>query len=154
MGVEADLKKLGIEIPPAPAPAANYVPFAVEGKLVFIAGQVPRGADGKLLFVGKVGQDLTEQQGYDAARLCALNCLAQLRAAAGGSLDRVKRIVRLGGFVNCGPDFTNQPQVINGASDLVVKLFGDKGRHARTAVGAGSLPANVATEVEMIAALE
>lgn len=154
MSVEAKLKELGIEIPPAPAPAANYVPFALEGKLVFIAGQVPRGADGKLQYVGKVGKDLTEQDAYKGARLCALNCLAQLKAAAGGSLDRVKRIVRVGGFVNCVPDFTNQPQVINGASDLVVQIFGDKGRHARTAVGAGSLPANVAVEVEMIAALE
>ncbi len=153
MSVAAKLKELGIEIPPAPAPAANYVPFAVEGKLVFIAGQVPRGPDGKLQYVGKVGRDLTEKEGYEAARLCALNCLAQLKAAA-GSLDKVKRIVRLGGFVNCVPEFTAQPQVVNGASDLVVQIFGDKGRHARTAVGAGSLPANVATEVEMIAALE
>lgn len=153
MSVATKLKELGIEIPPAPAPAANYVPFAVAGKLVFIAGQVPRSPDGKLKYVGKVGKDLTEKEGYDAARLCALNCLAQLQAAA-GSLDKVKRIVRLGGFVNCVPEFANQPQVINGASDLIVQLFGDKGRHARTAVGAASLPANVATEVEMIAALE
>ena len=153
MSVEAKLKELGIEIPPAPAPAANYVPYAIEGKLVFIAGQVPRGADGKLKFIGKVGKDLTEKEGYDAARLCVLNALAQLKAAA-GSLDKVKRIVRLGGFVNSVPDFTNQPQVVNGASDLVVQIFGDKGRHARTAVGAGSLPANVAVEVEMIAVLE
>ncbi len=153
MSVEAKLKELGIEIPPAAAPLANYVPFAIEGKLVFISGQVPRGADGKLKFVGKVGKDLTEKDGYDAARLCALNGLAQLKAAA-GSLDKVKRIVRLGGFVNCVPEFMNQPQVINGASDLVVQIFGDKGRHARTAVGVGSLPANVAAEVDIVAALE
>lgn len=153
MSIEAKLKELGIEIPPAASPLANYVPFAIEGKLVFVAGQVPRGADGKLKFVGKVGKELTEKEGYDAARLCALNSLAQLKAAA-GSLDKVKRIVRLGGFVNCVPDFLNQPQVINGASDLVVQIFGDKGRHARTAVGVGSLPANVAVEVDLIAALE
>jgi len=153
MSIEAKLKELGIEIPPAPAPVANYVPYAIEGKLVFIAGQVPRGADGKLKFIGKVGKELSEQEGYEAARLCALNCLAQLKAAA-GSLDKVKRIVRIGGFVNCAPDFANLPQVVNGASDLIVRVFGDKGRHARAAVGAGSLPANVAAEVEMIAALE
>ena len=153
MSVEAKLKELGLEIPPAPAPVANYVPYAVEGKLVFISGQVPRGADGKLKFVGKVGQTLSEKEGYEAARLCALNCLAQLKAAA-GSLDKVKRIVRVGGFVNCTAEFANQPQVVNGASDLIVQVFGDKGRHARTAVGASGLPANVATEVEMIAALE
>jgi len=153
MSVEAKLKELGLEIPPAPAPVANYVPYAIEGKLVFISGQVPRGADGKLKFIGKVGQELTEKEGYEAARLCALNCLAQLKAAA-GSLDKVKRIVRVGGFVNCKADFANQPQVVNGASDLIVQVFGDKGRHARTAVGAAGLPANVAAEVEMIAALE
>jgi len=153
MNIAARLKELGIEIPPAPAPAANYVPFAIEGKLVFIAGQVPRGPDGKLKYVGKVGKELTEKEGYEAARLCALNCLAQLQAAA-GSLDKIKRVVRVGGFVNCVPEFANQPQVVNGASDLIVQVFGDKGRHARTAVGAGSLPANVAAEVEMIAALE
>jgi enamine deaminase RidA (YjgF/YER057c/UK114 family) len=153
MSVEAKLKELGLEIPPAPAPVANYVPYTIEGKLVFISGQVPRGADGKLKFIGKVGQALSEKEGYEAARLCALNCLAQLKAAA-GSLDKVKRIVRVGGFVNCTADFANQPQVVNGASDLIVQVFGDKGRHARTAVGASGLPANVATEVEMIAALE
>jgi enamine deaminase RidA (YjgF/YER057c/UK114 family) len=153
MSIEAKLKELGITIPPAPAPAANYVPFAIEGKLVFIAGQVPRSADGKLLYVGKVGKDVSEKDGYEAAKLCALNGLAQLQAAV-GSLDKVKRIVRVGGFVNCPPDFTNQPQVINGASDLIVQIFGDKGRHARTAVGAGSLPANVAVEVEIIASIE
>jgi enamine deaminase RidA (YjgF/YER057c/UK114 family) len=153
MSVEARLRELGIEIPPAPAPVANYVPFAVEGKLVFIAGQVPRGADGKLKFIGKVGKELTEQEGYQAARLCALNCLSQLKAAA-GSLDKVRRIVRVGGFVNCTPEFGNQPQVVNGASDLIVELFGDKGRHARTAVGVSGLPANVAAEVDLIAALE
>ncbi len=153
MSIEAKLRELGIEIPPAAAPVANYVPFVVEGKFVYISGQVPRGPDGKLKYVGKVGLDLTEQDGYQAARLCALNCLAHLKAAA-GSLDRVRRIVRVGGFVNCTPEFGNQPQVVNGASDLIVQLFGDKGRHARTAVGVAGLPANVAAEVDLIAALE
>jgi len=153
MTIEAKLKQLGIEIPPAPAPAANYVPAVQEGKLIFVAGQVPRGADGKLKFVGKVGKDLTEKEGYEAARLCALNCLAQVQALA-GSLDKVRRVIQVRGFVNCLPDFTNQPQVINGASDLIVQVFGDKGKHARAAVGVGSLPSGVAAEVEMIVALD
>lgn len=153
MDIAGKLRELGISIPIAPKPVATYVPFAVEGKLVFVAGQGTFGADGRLLYVGKVGRDLTEQDGYQAARLCALNCLAQLQAAA-GSLDRVKRILRVGGFVNCAPDFANHPQVINGASDLVVQIFGERGRHARTAVGADSLPGGIAAEVEMIAALD
>jgi enamine deaminase RidA (YjgF/YER057c/UK114 family) len=153
MSVADRLQKLGLTIPPAPAPAANYVPYAQEGTLVFVAGQVPRGADGKLLYVGKVGQELTEQQGYEAARLCALNCIAQLQACL-GSLERVKRVLQVRGFVNCTPEFTNHPQVINGASDLLVQVFGEKGKHARAALGAGSLPAGVAAEVEMVAAVE
>lgn len=153
MSIADRLKSLGIVIPPAPTPAANYVPFVQEGKLVFIAGQVPRSADGKLPFVGKVGKELTEKQGYEAARLCALNCIAQLQACI-GNLDRVKRVVQVRGFVNCPPEFTNQPQVINGASDLIVEIFGDKGKHARAAVGVGSLPSGVGAEVEMIVAVE
>jgi len=153
MSIAAKLKQLGIEIPPAPAPAANYVPAVQEGKLIFVAGQVPRGADGTLKFVGKVGKEVSDQEGYQAARLCALNCLAQVQALAGG-LDKVKRVVQVRGFVNCPPEFTNQPQVINGASDLLVQIFGDKGKHARAAVGVGSLPSGVAVEVEMIVALE
>ncbi len=153
MSIEDKLKSMGLELPPAPSPAANYVPFAQEGNLLFIAGQVPRAADGSLPLLGKVGRDLTEQQGYEAARLCALNCLAQVKAAL-GSLDRVKRILRIGGFVNCAEGFSNQPEVINGASDLVVELFGEAGRHARAAVGNISLPRNVATEVEMTVAVK
>jgi enamine deaminase RidA (YjgF/YER057c/UK114 family) len=153
MSIAARLKELGITVPPAPAAVANYVPYVQEGKLVFVAGQVPRGADGKLQFVGKVGQDLNEKQGYDAARLCALNCIAQVQACL-GNLERVKRVVQVRGFVNCTPEFANQPQVINGASDLIVEIFGDKGKHARAALGAGSLPAGVAVEVEMILAVE
>ncbi|HUJ75407.1 MAG TPA: RidA family protein, partial [bacterium] len=148
MSISARLQELGIAIPPAPAPAANYVPYVVEGRLVFIAGQGPFAADGTLQYLGKVGQQRTEQEGYASARLCALNCLAQLQAAA-GSLERVKRIVRVGGFVNCGPDFGRQPQVVNGASDLLVQIFGERGRHARTAVGTCSLPMDTTTEIEM-----
>lgn len=153
MSVEDKLKEMGLELPPAPKPAANYVPFAREGDLVFIAGQVPKAADGSMPYVGKVGGGLSEQQGYEAARLCALNCLAQVKAAV-GSLDKVRRVVRIGGFVNCTDDFTRQPQVVNGASDLVVELFGEKGAHARAAIGNNALPGGVAAEVEMIVAVE
>lgn len=153
MSIEQRLQELGLELPPAPGPAANYVPFVQEGNLLFIAGQVPFGSDGKLNFVGKVGRELDEQQGYQAARMCALNALAQVKAAA-GSLDKVKRVLSVRGFVNCTDDFTNQPEVVNGASDLLVELFGEKGRHARAALGTNSLPRNVATEVEIVVALE
>jgi enamine deaminase RidA (YjgF/YER057c/UK114 family) len=149
MSIDDKLKSLGITLPPAPAPAANYVPFVLEGNLLFIAGQVPRAADGSLPFKGKVGRELTEKQGYDSARLCALNCLAQAKTAL-GNLDRIKRVAQVRGFVNCGEDFVNHPEVINGASDLIVEIFGDKGRHARAAVGSSSLPRGVATEVEMV----
>jgi enamine deaminase RidA (YjgF/YER057c/UK114 family) len=149
MSIDDKLKSLGITLPPAPAPAANYVPFVLEGNLLFIAGQVPRAADGSLPFKGKVGRELSEKQGYDSARLCALNCLAQAKAAL-GNLDRIKRVAQVRGFVNCGEDFVNHPEVINGASDLIVEIFGDKGRHARAAVGSSSLPRGVATEVEMV----
>lgn len=152
MRIAQRLKELGITLPPAPAPAANYVPYVVENGLVFIAGQVPLGDDGKLHFRGKVGADVSEADAYQAARLCALNGLAQLQAAV-GSLDKVRRIVRVGGFVNCTDDFKNQPEVINGASDLLVEIFGDAGRHARAAVGVNALPRGVATEVELVAAI-
>jgi len=151
MSIENRLKELGITLPDAAAALANYVPFVQEGSLIFVSGQVPRGPDGKLVYVGKVGQELSVDEGYAAARLCALSCLAQLRAAL-GSLDKVKRIVRVGGFVNCAEGFAQQPQVINGASDVITEIFGDKGRHARAAVGSNALPGNVATEVEMVAA--
>ena len=153
MSIAERLRELGIELPPAPAPAANYVPTVQEGTLLFVAGQMPLGADGKLQFTGKVGRDADEQQGYQAARLCALNALAQVAAAA-GSLERVKRVVSVRGFVNCSDDFTNHPEVVNGASDLLVEIFGDKGRHARAAVGSNSLPRNVTAEVEIVVALE
>ena len=153
MSIADTLKSLGIELPPAPAPAANYVPFVKEGNLLFVAGQVPRAADGSLPYRGKVGVEITEQQGYEAAKLCALNCLAQVQAAL-GSLDKVKRIVQVRGFVNCAEGFGNQPEVINGASDVIVQIFGDKGKHARAAVGTNALPRNVATEVELVAIVE
>ena len=147
--LDARLKELGITLPEAPTPAANYVPFVRSGNLVFIAGQIPMEG-GKPQFIGKLGREMKVEDGQKAARLCALNVVAQLRAALGGDLDRVKRCVRVGGFVNCTPEFTDQPQVVNGASDLIVQIFGDAGKHARAAVGTSSLPRGVATEVEAI----
>ncbi len=145
--IEARLKQLGIELPQPAAPVANYVPFAKSGNLVFIAGQICQW-NGERRFVGKLGARIGIAEGQQAARLCALNILSHLRVAAGGDLDRVQRCLRLGGFVACTPEFTDMPQVINGASDLMVEVFGDRGRHARAAVGTNALPGGVAVEVE------
>ena len=145
--IDARLKELGIELPQATAPVANYVPYTVSGKLVVVSGQITLLA-GKAQYIGKLGRDISIEDGQQAARLCALNILAHLRHACDGDLDRVKRVLRLGGFVNCTADFTEMPQVVNGASDLMVEVFGDAGRHARAAVGVNSLPGGVAVEVE------
>ena len=147
--IDARLKELDISLPSPPTPVASYVPFVISGNLVFISGQVTLAADG-LKYLGTVGKDLSVEDGKAAARLCAINTLAQLKAATGGNLDRVKRCVKVGVFVNAIPGFAQQPEVANGASDLFVEVFGDAGRHARSAVGAGSLPRNVAVEVEAI----
>ena len=147
--IESRLSQLGITLPPPGAPGGNYVPFVVVGDLAFMAGQVAREA-GKMKYTGKVGRELTIEQGQAAARLCAVNLLAQLKAACGGDLDRVDRCVRLGGFVNSTPEFTQHPQVVNGASDLMVQVFGERGQHARTAVGVAALPMDSAVEVEAI----
>jgi enamine deaminase RidA (YjgF/YER057c/UK114 family) len=146
---EARLAELGIELPNAVPPAANYVPARRSGSLIYIAGQVPT-AIGKDQYVGKVGRDVSIEDAQKAARLCAINILAQLRTALGGSLNAVVGCVRLGGFVNATPEFGDHPKVINGASDLMVEVFGDAGRHARAAVGCNSLPRNVAVEVDAI----
>jgi len=148
-GHEARLKSLGIELPNPAAPAANYVPFTISGKLVFVAGQITLW-NGELRHIGKVGADLSVEDGVAAARLCGLNLISQARAAAKGNLDGIARCLKLGGFVNCTPDFTQHPVVINGASDLMVQVFGDAGKHARFAVGAGSLPRGVAVEIEAV----
>jgi len=145
--IEARLEELGIELPQASAPAANYVPFARSGNLLFMAGQICVW-NGEVKFRGKLGRDLKLEQGVEAARICALNLVAQARAALDGDLDRIVRVVRLGGFVNSVESFTDQAKVVNGASDLMVQLFGDAGRHARTAVGTNVLPLDVAVEVE------
>ena len=145
--IEARLKELGIELPEAASPAANYIPFVVTEKLVFISGQITL-LNGKIIHQGRIGDGLTVDDGYQAARLCGLNLLAQLKVAAGGDLDNVARVVKLGGFVNSVPTFTDQPEVINGASDLMVEVFGDSGKHARFAVSAGALPRNVSVEID------
>ncbi|HEV2336148.1 MAG TPA: RidA family protein [Stellaceae bacterium] len=145
--IEARLQELGIELPQAAAPVANYVPYTISGNLVFISGQLCQW-NGELRHVGKLGAAVTIADGQAAARLCALNILAHLKTACGGDLDRVRRCLRLGGFVNCTPEFTDMPQVVNGASNLMVEVFGDLGRHARAAVGMNSLPGGVAVEVE------
>lgn len=147
--IDQRLAELGISLPAPGAPGGNYVPYVQAGALLYMAGQVCR-ADGKMAYAGKVGRELTVEEGQKAARLCALNLLAQLKAACGGDLDRVARCVRLTGYVNCGPDFLEQPKVVNGASDLMVEIFGDAGKHARTAVGVAALPMDSAVEVEAI----
>jgi enamine deaminase RidA (YjgF/YER057c/UK114 family) len=151
--IDARLKELGIELPVPAKPVANYVGWIRTGNLVFTAGQVPlRG--GKFEYQGKVGKDFSIEEAAKAARICAINVLAQLKEACGGDLDRVKRCVKILGFVNGIPEFADQPKVVNGASDLIVEVFGDRGKHARSAVGAGSLPVNVAVEVEGIFEVE
>ena len=145
--IDARLAELGIELPQAPAPAAHYVPFVITGNLVFVAGQVTVW-NGEVRFKGRLGEDMDVDEGYRAARLCGLNLIAQAKEAAGGDLDRIKRVVKLGGFVNSTADFTDQPKVVNGASDLMAEVFGDLGKHARFAVGAMSLPLGVAVEVD------
>lgn len=147
--VEARLRELGIALPAPPAPVASYVPYVVSGKLVFVSGQVTLAPDG-LKYVGTVGKEISLEDGKAAARLCAVNVLAQAKSAVGGDLDRIKRCVKVTVFVNAVPGFGQHPEVANGASDLFVEVFGEAGRHARAAVGAGSLPRNVAVEVEAV----
>ncbi len=148
--VDARLAELGIEVPAAAAAVANYVGYIQSGNLVFVSGQITL-VGGELKFLGKVGAEFSVEQGQEAARICAINIIAQLKAACGGDLDRVQRIVKLGGFVNSTSDFTDQPKVINGASDLMVAVFGDAGQHTRAAVSAGSLPLGVAVEIDAVA---
>lgn len=146
--IETRLSKLGLTLPDAPAPAANYVPYVQTGSLLFISGQISRDENG--LITGKLGADMDVAAGQAAAASCALALLAQARAACAGDLSRIVRVVRLGGFVNSTPEFTEQPQVINGASDLLVAVLGDAGRHARAAVSAPSLPLGVAVEIDAV----
>jgi enamine deaminase RidA (YjgF/YER057c/UK114 family) len=145
--IEQRLKEMGIELPSPPKPVASYVPYTVSGKLVTISGQIPVGPDGPI-YIGQLGAGISVEDGKAAARLCALNLIAQLKAACDGNLDRARRCLRLGVFVNATADFTQHPEVANGASDFIVQVMGDAGRHARAAVGAPSLPRGVAVEVE------
>ena len=147
MGVEGRLKELGLELPSAAKPMANYIPAVRTGNLVFLSGHGPLEKD--RLIVGKLGSDLTVEEGYQAARLVAVGLLGSLKDLI-GDLEKVRRIVKLLGLVNSEPTFLEQPQVINGASDLLVEVFGDRGRHARSAVGTNALPVNIAVEIEMI----
>lgn len=150
--IEQRLTELGVELPEPSSPVANYVNAVTTGNLVFLAGKGPKKADGEYI-TGKVGADLTEEEGYEAARIAGINQLAALKAEI-GNLDRVVRIVKVTGMVNCTPDYGNQPEVVNGFSDLMVEVFGEKGKHARAAVGMGSLPRNIAVEVEMVVEIE
>ena len=147
--IEARLKELDVTLPTPPKPVASYVPFTISGTTVFVSGQVPI-ADGAVKYVGKLGVDFGVEVGQAAAQLCAINILAQLKMACGGDLDRVVRCLKLGVFVNATPDFGQHPEVGNGASDLIAAVFGDAGKHARAAVGVGSLPRGVAVEVDAI----
>jgi enamine deaminase RidA (YjgF/YER057c/UK114 family) len=145
--IDARLAELGLTLPSAMAPMANYVPFVRSGNLVVVSGQVP-AQDGKIAVTGTLSEGVTVEQGQAAARLCFLNVLTHLRSACGGDLDLVARVVRLGGFVAAPPSFTQHAVVMNGASDLAVAIFGDAGRHARSTIGVPSLPGNAAVEVE------
>jgi enamine deaminase RidA (YjgF/YER057c/UK114 family) len=145
--ISARLAALGLTLPPAQPPVATYVPFVITGSLVVVSGQLPM-VDGKLGWTGKVGGSVDEAAGKLAARQCLLNILAHLNTACDGDLDRVARVVRLGGFIACGPDFIRHPGVMNGASDLAVEIFGDAGRHARSTVGVPSLPLDAPVEIE------
>ena len=144
--IEARLKELGVTLPVPPMPVASYVPVTISGNIVFVSGQIPI-ADGAIKYVGKLGVDVPLEAGQAAAQLCAINILAQLKAAI-GDLDRVVKCLRLGVFINAAPDYSQHPEVANGASDLIAALFGDAGKHARAAVGVGSLPRGVAVEVD------
>lgn len=152
MRVEKRLGELGLQLPPVQKPIASYVPAVKVGAFVFSSGQGPL-VDGRPKYIGRLGEELTLEQGYEAARICTLNCLAAINAEV-GSLDYVDRVVKVLGFVSSTEGFTDQSRVLNGASDLLVKIFGEKGRHARSAIGVNVLPMNIPVEVEMIVKLE
>ena len=145
---EQKLAEQGITLPDAPAPAANYVPYVLVGNILYVSGQISQNASG--LIIGKLGENMTKDQGAEAARFCAINLLAQVKSACAGDLDQLVRVIKLTGFVNSMPEFTEQPHVINGASDLMGSVLGEAGKHARVAVSANSLPLGVAVEIDGI----
>ncbi|MCL6611771.1 MAG: RidA family protein [Peptococcaceae bacterium] len=149
---EAKLKEMGINLPPVPKPVASYVPAVRAGEYVYTSGQLPF-ADGEIRYRGKVGDGLSEEDGYEAAKICAINCLSAVKDLA-GSLDNIERIVKVTGFVNSAPGFVSQPKVVNGASDLLGEVFGEAGKHARAAVGVSELPLGAAVEIEMVVKLK
>lgn len=149
MSIQARLKDLGIILPPAPAGVGAYVPWVRTGNLIITSGQLP-WCDGKLAYIGKLGAEVSIEQGYDAARICAINAIAQLKSAI-GDLDRVVQIVRLEGFVHAAPGFHEHPKVLNGASELFLAVFGDRGKHARTALGINEMPLNAAVQIAVTA---
>lgn len=151
--VDEKIKQLGLALPPVSKPIANYVKYVRTGNLIFLAGHGPLKTDGTNI-TGKVGKELSIEQGYEAAKIAGLSLIATLKDALGGDLSKVKRIVKVNGYVNCLPDFTDHPKVINGCSDLLVALFGEKGKHARAAMGMVALPSNIAVEIEMIVEVE
>ncbi|PCI55329.1 MAG: hypothetical protein COB36_06805 [Alphaproteobacteria bacterium] len=149
MNIQTKLQDLGLALPSVAAPAANYVPYVISGKTIFVSGQIPF-LNGEKMHLGRVGDTVSVEEGAKAAQACALNILAQVNDAVGGDWSKVARCVKLGGFVNCTPDFTDQPVVINGASNLIADVMGDAGKHARFAVGAPSLPLGVAVEIDAV----
>jgi enamine deaminase RidA (YjgF/YER057c/UK114 family) len=151
--IDAKIKELGLELPAPAQPAGSYVQFYISGNIIYISGQIPFWS-GEARWQGKVGQDYSIEEGQEAAKICALNIIAQAKAALDGDLDRVKQIIKLGGFVNATPDFDMHPKVINGASDLMAAVFGEKGKHTRFAMGAGSLPLGVAVEIDAMIEFE
>ena len=146
---EENIKQLGIEIPDMPAALANYVPFKVSDSIVYVSGQAPV-KNGELIYKGKVGEDITVDEGIKAAELCCVNIISALKKSINGDWNRLDSFLKLGGFVNCNNNFYDQPKIINGASDLLVKIFGDQGKHARFAVGSNSLPMNISVEIDAI----
>ena len=146
---EENIKKLDLKIPDLPSPLANYVPYKVSDNTVYVSGQGPV-IDGKIIYSGKVGNEISQEDGVKAAELCCINIIAALKSSINGDWNRLDTFLKLGGFVNCDNDFSDQPKIINGASDLLVNIFGDKGRHSRFAVGSNALPLNISVEIDAI----
>ena len=144
---EKNIKDLGLHIPDMAMPLANYVPYKIFDKILYVSGQAP-SKDGSLIYIGKVGEEISEEDGIKAAELCCINIIAALKSAINSDWDKLDGFIKLGGFVNCNTDFTNHPQIINGASNLLVKIFGEHGKHTRFAVGSNSLPMNISVEIE------